>query len=151
MAKMHSRAKGKAGSKRPFTKSKITWLRYNEEEIEQLIVKLAKSGKTPSQIGLVLRDTYGIPDVKRVLNKKMHAILEKNNLLGELPEDLIALIKKEINIMKHLGQNKKDFFAKRGLILTESKINALAKYYKRIGRLPEKWKYDREKAKLIVS
>ena len=151
MAKMHSRAKGKAGSKRPFTKSKITWLRYNEEEIEQLIVKLAKSGKTSSQIGLILRDVYGIPDVKRVLNKKMHSILEEKNLLSDIPEDLTALIKKEINIMKHMQGNKKDMFAKRGLILTESKINRLAKYYKRIGKLPKDWKYDREKAKLIIS
>ena len=148
---MHSRARGKSGSKKPYTKSKITWLRYNEEEIEQLITKIAKSGKTPSQIGLILRDTYGIPNVSRVLNKKMYDILGKNNLLSKIPEDLSYLIKKEINIMEHLEQNKKDFFAKRGLILTESKINGLVKYYKKIGRLPEDWKYDREKAKLIVS
>lgn len=151
MAKMHSRARGKSGSKKPYTKSKITWLRYNEEEIEQLITKIAKSGKTPSQVGLILRDTYGIPNVSRVLNKKMYDILGKNNLLSKIPEDLSYLIKKEINIMEHLEQNKKDFFAKRGLILTESKINSLVKYYKKIGRLPEDWKYDREKAKLIVS
>src|SRR3989338_8289498 len=117
MAKMHSRARGKSGSKKPFTKSKITWLRYSEEEIEQLIIKIAKSGKTPSQIGLVLRDTYGIPNISRVLNKKMYDLLSKHNLLSQIPEDMAYLIKKEINIMKHLEENKKDFFAKRGLIL----------------------------------
>jgi len=148
---MHSRARGKSGSKKPFTKSKISWLRYSEEEIEQLIVKIAKSGKTGSQVGLVLRDTYGIPNVSRVLNKKMNDILEKNNLLSELPEDLQFLIKKQINIMKHMEENKNDNFAKRGLMLTESKINSLIKYYKRTDKLPKNWKYDREKAKLIVS
>lgn len=148
---MHSRARGKSGSKKPFPRNKITWLRYNAEEIEQLIIKIAKTGRTSSQIGLILRDVYGIPDVKKVLNKKMNAILREHSLLGNIPEDLTALIKKEINIMEHMEKNKKDFFAKRGLILTESKINSLVKYYKRINRLPKDWKYDREKAKLIVS
>ena len=147
---MHSRARGKSGSKKPYNKSKITWLRYNEEEIEQLIVKIAKSGKTPSQVGLVLRDTYGIPNISRVLNKKMYNVLGKNNLLSQIPEDLTYLIRKEINIMEHLEENKKDMFAKRGLLLTESKINRLVKYYKRSGKLPADWKYDREKAKLLV-
>ncbi|MAG47011.1 30S ribosomal protein S15 [archaeon] len=150
MARMHSRARGKSGSKKPVEKGKITWLRYSNEEINQLIIKIAKTGKTPSQIGLVLRDVYGVPDVKRVLNKKMNKILEENKLLGDLPEDLVALIRKDIKIMEHMEENKKDMFAKRGLNLTESKINRLVKYYKKSGRLDKTWKYNRNNAKLLV-
>ena len=49
-----------------------------------------------------------------------------------------------------MEKNKKDYVAKRGLQLTESKIKRLTKYYKRVGKLPENWKYDREKVKLLV-
>ena len=41
--------------------------------------------------------------------------------------------------------------AKRGLQLTENKINKLIKYYKREGILDKDWIYDRQKAKLLVS
>ena len=99
----------------------------------------------------ILRDTYGVPDVRRILNKKIGKILEENKLKPKLPEDLVALIKKQLNILKHLESNKKDMPAKRGLQLTENKINKLIKYYKREGILDKDWIYDRQKAKLLVS
>jgi small subunit ribosomal protein S15 len=151
MARMHSRKKGKSGSKKPIKKSKRTWVKYSAKEVEQLIIKLAKQGYTSSKIGLVLRDTYGIPDVKSVTKKKINKILEENNIKLELPEDFIALIKKEIKIMKHLEANKKDMPSKRGLQLTESKIRRLTKYYKKIGKLPKDWEYDKEKVRLLIS
>lgn len=151
MARMHSRKKGKSSSKKPVKKAKKVWLRYSDKEVEQLIIKLAKQDYTQSKIGIVLRDTYGVPDVRNVLNKKIGEVLEENKLKPTLPEDLTALIKKELNIMKHLGNNKKDMPAKRGLQLTESKIKRLVKYYKKKGVLDKKWVYDRDKAKLLVS
>lgn len=150
MARMHSRKKGKSGSKKPSKQSKPTWLRYNEKEIEQIVVKLAKEDKTASQIGTILRDSYGVPNVKVILHKKIAQILKENKLLDEIPEDLIALVKKEILIAKHLELNKRDMAAKRGLQLTESKIHRLSKYYKNTGRLPKDWKYSREQAKLLI-
>jgi len=150
MARMHSRRKGKSGSKKPTKKQKPTWLRYKDKEIEQIILKLSKEEKTPSQIGIILRDSYGIPDVQVILNKKLSHVLKENKALSELPEDIIALIKKEILISKHLENNKKDVPAKRGLELTESKIHRLSKYYKKTGRIPKDWKYDRSKAKLLM-
>ena len=72
------------------------------------------------------------------------------NVLPPLPEDLQSLIKRLIMIKKHLEENKQDEVAKRGLGITESKIQRLAKYYKRTGRLPQDWKYDVSKAKLYV-
>ncbi|MBS3135072.1 30S ribosomal protein S15 [Candidatus Woesearchaeota archaeon] len=151
MARMHSRKKGKSGSKKPLKKVKKVWLRYSDKEVEQLIIKLAKQGNTQSKIGIMLRDTYGVPDVKIILNKKVGDVLEEHKLKPKLPEDLVALIKKELNVMKHFEVNKKDMPAKRGLQLTESKINRLVKYYKRKGILDKSWVYDREKAKLLVS
>lgn len=150
MARMHSRKKGKSGSKKPPKDKKLTWLIYDKKEIEQLVVKLAKAGKTTSEIGIALRDTYGIPDVKKLTGKKITKILYENNLPKKLPEDLIALIKKEILLFKHLEKNKKDMPAKRGLQLTESKIKRLTKYYKRNGILPKEWGYNKEQAQLIV-
>nr|MBI4156186.1 30S ribosomal protein S15 [Candidatus Woesearchaeota archaeon] len=149
MARMHSGKKGKSGSTKPHNK-KNTWIRYTAKEAEQLIIKLAKAGNSKSVIGLTLRDSYGIPDTKTLTKKTIGEILEENKLSTELPEDFIALIKREIEIAKHMEKNKKDFVAKRGLQLTESKIKRLTKYYKRVGKLPEDWKYDREKVKLLV-
>jgi len=150
MARMYSRKKGKSGSTKLVKKVKQSWVRYDAKEVEQLILKLARAGKTASQIGLVLRDSYGIPSVNGVVKKKISKVLEENNLKPKLPEDLLALIKKSIRLMKHLETNRKDMPVKRGLQLTESKIKRLSKYYKKINRLPKEWKYSREKAKLLI-
>lgn len=147
---MHSRRKGKSGSKRPSKSKKITWMRYQPSEVESLVVKLAKSGKKPSEIGLELRDSYGIPKVKNITNRTINKILDDNNIKFKLPEDMASLIKKEINILKHLEKNRKDMPTRRGLILTESKIKRLTKYYKRIGKLPADWVYNRENIKLLL-
>lgn len=151
MARMYSGKHGKSGSKKPVKITKKVWIRYSEKELESIIVKLAKSGKTPSQIGLVLRDSYGVPDVRTLGIKSITDILKKNDLLSKVPEDLTALIRRDIDLMKHLEQNKKDMAAKRGMILTESKINRLIKYYKNNDVLPKSWKYERDKAKLLIS
>lgn len=147
---MYSKKKGKSGSKKPVKKTKQSWIRYDTKEVEQLILKLARAGKTASQIGLILRDRYGIPNVNAIVKKKITKVLEENNLKPKLPEDLLALIKKSIRLMKHLEINKKDMPVRRGLQLTESKIKRLSKYYKKINRLPKEWKYSREKAKLLI-
>ena len=150
MARKYSGKHGKHGSKKPVKKAKPAWVSYANKEVEQLVVKLAKTGKTSAQIGLVLRDSYGIPDVRTITSKKISAILNENKLLPNLPDDLVALMKKEINLLKHFEKNKHDMTSKRGLQLTESKIHKLSKYYKDTGRLPMDWKYDRESIKLIV-
>ncbi len=150
MARMHSRKKGQSGSTKPLKTKKPSWERYNKTEIEAIITKLAKSGKTPSQIGIILRDSYGIPDVKLLVNKRITSLLRESNLLPKLPEDLTNLIKKEIIILKHLELNRKDQPSKRGLQITESKIKRLAKYYKRTNKLPKTWRFTRENIKLLL-
>jgi small subunit ribosomal protein S15 len=150
MARMYSRKKGKAGSKKPIKKVVKQWIRYKPNEVELLISKFAKEGKTSSQIGIYLRDTYGIPDVKTLTKKSITQILKEKNLIKTIPEDLMALIKKNIVIRKHLEANKKDESALRGLIITESKIKRLVKYFKRTRKLPEDWKFQPERLKLYL-
>ncbi len=147
---MHSRKKGKAGSKKPLKKQVVSWLRYTPKEIELLIVKLSKEGKAASHVGMILRDTYGIPDTKELIGKSISDVLKERHALPKIPEDLMALIKKNILVKEHLGKNHKDMTAKHGLELTESKIRRLVKYYKANGRLPQEWTYDPEKLKLLV-
>ncbi len=151
MARMYSGKRGRSGSTKPPKKVVPVWLKYEPKEIELLVAKYAKEGLLPSQIGLKLRDVHGIPDVKTITGKKITKILEEKGLLPQLPEDLLNLIRKAIKIRKHMEEHKKDMTAKRGLQLTESKILKLVKYYKRIGKLPEDWKYDPEKVKIYVS
>lgn len=148
---MHSRKKGNAGSKKPLKKAAPTWIRYQAKEIELLVAKVAKEGKTTSQIGIVLRDSYGVPDVRKLTGKKVAAIMKEKNLKPQIPEDLMSLIKKNVKIMKHREESKHDMSAKRGLELTDAKIRRLIKYYKRENVLPHDWSYDPEKIKLIIS
>jgi small subunit ribosomal protein S15 len=150
MARMYSRKKGKSGSKKPVRKVKPSWQNMKPKEIEMLVLKLAKEGKTCSQIGLILRDAYGIPSVKILTGKQINAILKEKNAATEIPEDLRALIKKLINVRKHREENKQDKTALRGYLLTESKIKRLVKYYKGSGVLPEDWKYDEKSIRLYV-
>ena len=147
---MYSRKKGKSGSTKPNKIILHPWIRYKQDEIEKLITKLYKVGNSLSMIGMILRDTYGIPSVRFITKKRIKNIILDNNLEIKLPDELTALIKKDIRLMKHLDTNKKDMTVWRGLQITESKINKLAKYYKREGVLPETWKFDRKTAKLLI-
>jgi len=150
MARMHSRKRGKSGSKKPIKSNKTIWERYNDKEVILLIEKLAKEGKTSSKIGITLRDSYGIPDVKLITKKSITSILKEKKLYPKLPEDMIALIQKAIKITEHNEKNRHDQPSIRGLTLTESKIRRLAKYYKTKDLLPEAWRYSRTNAKLLV-
>lgn len=150
MARMHGRAKGKSGSKKPISKSTPSWMRYKPKEIEVLIGKLAKEGKTSAQIGVHLRDVYGIPDVKFIAKKSVAQIMKDKDVYPELPEDLLALMKKALRVRKHNEDNKQDKTSLRGIQLTESKIRRLVKYYKKTNVLPQSWNYDPKKLKLFV-
>ena len=150
MSRMYSGRKGKAGSTKPSKTTKLSWVRYKPKEIELLIAKMAKDEKTSSQIGLFLRDVYGIPNIKQVTGKSITSILKEKNLLSKIPEDLMALIRRSIALKKHLELNKHDMPAKRGLELTEAKIRKLIKYYKKSKKLEKDWKYDPDKIRLLI-
>jgi small subunit ribosomal protein S13e len=61
-------------------------------------------------------------------------------LAPEIPEDLYHLIKKAVAIRKHLERNRKDKDSKFRLILVESRIHRLARYYKKTKKLAPVWK-----------
>lgn len=150
MARMYSRKKGNSGSTKPSKPQVPSWVKYSAKEIELLVVKYAKEGKASSQIGLYLRDEYGIPSVKLVTGKTITTILKEKGFAKKLPEDLMALLKKVLAIKDHLEENHKDEPAKRGLTLTESKILRLVKYYKRTGRVAKDWNYNPKQIKMYV-
>ena len=129
MARLHTHYKGKSSSKKPLSKNPPGWLAYKKGEIEAIIVKLAKQGKTTADIGRILRDSYGVPDVRQVLNKKIGKVLKDKDLSPKTPEMLASLQDREKKAQTHFDKNKKDMVTKRGLQLLRSKIRRLEKYY----------------------
>jgi small subunit ribosomal protein S15 len=126
------------------------WLKYSKKDVEQIIVKHGKKDYAPAQIGVLLRDVYGVPSVKEVTGKTVQKIMEENKLTKKVPPDMLALMKRAVNLREHLKKNKKDLHSKRGLTLEESKIKRLVKYYTKTGKLPEGWRYDPKEAKLLI-
>ncbi len=151
MARMHTRRKGQAGSKKPFRTEPPKWSNTNKEEIENSIQQLASQGKSSSEIGMILRDRYGVPDVTLVTGKKIGAIMNEKNVAPKVPEDIHNLIVKVLELKKHLDKNPKDVHNKRSLNNMVSKIRRLEKYYHREGVLPEDWKYSIERAEMLIS
>lgn len=144
MARMHNDGRGSSGSDKPVNKKNPRWVDYDDDEVIDLVVKLRKDGQDPSQIGMTLRDQYGIPSVKQVTDMKITEILEEEGLALDLPEDLNNLVEKAESIQDHLEENQNDEEAIRQLELTEAKIRSVASYHRDEGNIPEDWKYERD-------
>lgn len=138
MARIHARVKGKSKSKRP-VKIDLSFVTLKKDEVEKLVIQLAKEDVKMSMIGITLRDKYGVPSVRAVTGKSISDILKTENLLTSIPEDLQNLVDKAIGLKKHLGNNTRDTHNKRSLNLIESKIRRLSKYYKNKGVIPSNW------------
>ena len=104
------------------------WLKRSKEEVESLVVKFAQQGISSEKIGLILRDTYGIPTAK-IIAGKITEILAKHNIQQE-NADLSNLKKKAEKLKSHMEKNKQDKVAKRGFQITRAKIITVEKYYK---------------------
>lgn len=149
MARLYSHKRGRSGSTRPLSKKTPTWCKYNAEEVEALVAKLAKEGNNASTIGIILRDRYGIPLAKPIIGKTIHEILKSSDAAPKIPEDLDTLMKKAERARRHLERNKADSIAKRSLALIESKIYRLVRYYKEEGVLPRQWEYKLMAASVV--
>ena len=101
--------------------------------------------------GVILRDSHGVAQVRFVTGNKILRILKSKGLAPDLPEDLYHLIKKAVAVRKHLERNRKDKDAKFRLILIESRIHRLARYYKTKRVLPPNWKYESSTASALVA
>ncbi|KAL0411400.1 UNVERIFIED_CONTAM: 40S ribosomal protein S13 [Sesamum latifolium] len=143
--------KGISASALPYKRTPPSWLKISSQDVEENICKFAKKGLTPSQIGVILRDSHGIAQVKSVTGSKILRILKAHGLAPEIPEDLYHLIKKAVAIRKHLERNRKDKDSKFRLILVESRIHRLARYYKKTKKLPPVWKYESTTASTLVA
>lgn len=148
MGRLHTHRHGRSHSIRPVTLRAPSWITQSSKEVEELVVKYAKEGLSPSQIGIKLRDQYSIPLIKPITQKSVTKILQENNVLPELPEDLNNIVNKAVGLQKHLKENKGDHRNVRSLELIEAKVHRLTTYYKRIGRIPKNWKYKSVVAQL---
>ena len=138
---MPRQEKGRSHSIRPVSRRPPSWCRYQSEEVEAFVVKLAKEGHSLSKIGTLIRDQYAIPLVKPITGKSISGILEDAGMAPSTPEDLANLITKARGLSVHIDKNHKDLHNKRSMQVIESRIHKLSRYYKRAGVLPKKWKY----------
>merc|ERR1712183_579880 len=149
--RMHTPGKGISKSALPYKRTPPSWLKVSAADVEEHVCKLAKKGLTPSQIGVILRDSNGIAQVRAVTGQKIVRILKAKGLAPEIPEDLYMLIKKAVSVRKHLERNRKDKDSKFRLILIESRIHRLARYYRKVKALPATWKYVSATASALVA
>lgn len=151
MGRMHSAGKGISKSARPYKRSPPSWVKFAPSIVEGKIIALAKKGLTPSNIGVILRDSEGIPLVKSITGAKIMRILKKHGVAPELPEDLYSLIKKAVTVRKHMERNRRDKDSKFRLILIESRIHRLARYYRLARKLAPNFKYEAKTAASLVA
>ncbi len=121
MARLYSGKRGSSGSTRPVSRRPPAWFKYEPEEVDALVLKLSKEGNTPSLIGQILRDRYGIPLVSQVAGRRLEKIIPEEGRT-KLPEDLENLLRKATSATRHLEKNRKD-------------------YPNKIGRIPKDWAY----------
>ena len=112
-------------TKKPIKIEKPVWLKYTEEEVKAIVLKLADKGLTAEKIGLVLRDQYGIPKVK-IYNLKISKILKEK---FQEPTDL-NLKNKLQKIITHYKKNEQDKKAEFSLIKTRAKLKKREDYSK---------------------
>ena len=151
MGRMYSKGKGISKRSLPYRKAPPSWVQISASDLTQQIIKMAKRGQSPSQIGVVLRDQYGIPQVKGVTGSKILRVLKVNGVAPQLPEDMYHLIKKAVNIRKHIEKFRADKDGKFRLICTESRIHRLARYYRGSKALPPTFRYNSKKADTLIA
>jgi small subunit ribosomal protein S15 len=139
---MHSHRHGKSQSTRPSSKRTPSWVNYSQDEIVANISKFLKEGSTPSQIGIRLRDEFGVPNTKTFLGKSINEVLLESKNAPAIPEDLGRLVERAGKLKEHLANNHADRKNVRSLELLEAKIHRLSNYYKRENKLAESWKYS---------
>lgn len=151
MGRLHSKGKGVARSALPYKRTPPQWVKAEPADVEEQVCRLAKKGHRPSAIGVIVRDSSGIAQVRAVTGSTILRLLKKNGLAPEIPEDLYFLIKKAVSVRKHLERNRKDKDSKFRLILIESRIHRLARYYRTARKLPPNWKYESATASTLFA
>ena len=107
------------------TSQKPLWLKMSEEDLKKVIVELADKYQ-PAQIGIILRDQYGVPSTK-VYGKKLNAYLKELGI--DANPDLTNAETKFDNLKEHFKNNVTDRKAKHRLQKAQSRVNILRKYF----------------------
>ena len=104
---------------------KPVWLKMSEEDLRKLIGELSEKYQ-PAQVGLILRDQYGVPTTK-VFGKKLSVYLKE---LGKDSSTELKNVERKFGKMKeHLKANVTDKKAKHKLQKTQSRVMKLRKYF----------------------
>ena len=104
---------------------KPVWLKYSENEVRSIILKLADKGLTAEKIGLVLKDQYGIPKVK------LYNFSIKDVLKDKFQEPTIINLQKKVEkITAHNERYKNDKKAGRAMMITKAKLKKRSDYQK---------------------
>ena len=102
------------------------WVKLKESEVKKIIAELAEKN-SPSKIGLILRDQYGIPST-RIFGKKLNTYLKEIGI--EVNEELQRAEEKVKKMRAHLKKNITDKKAKHKFQKAQSRLNVLKNYYK---------------------
>ncbi|HRZ85903.1 MAG TPA: hypothetical protein P5277_03920 [Candidatus Paceibacterota bacterium] len=99
--------------------------RAKVENIEEVVIDLAKKGNHPAKIGLILKEKYGVEKIK-LLGKKITKILKENNISYD--DDVAFVNKKLKRIEEHNAKNKQDKKAGREVVKYVSLKKRLENY-----------------------
>lgn len=107
--------------------NKPVWLKYTEQEVKDIILNLIKKDAklTSDKIGLILRDTYGIPKSK-IYGIKVSKVLREAGVYTN--NELTSVIKRVENIESHKAKHKHDAKAGRALIIRKARLAKIKRY-----------------------
>lgn len=106
---------------------KPIWLKYTEEEVKQIILRIVEKEPaiTSEKIGLILRDNYGIPKTKMYGFSISDVLKEAGKYENPNQKNLSKKVEK---LEKHLSKNKGDKKTGRSLILSKAKLKKVDDY-----------------------
>jgi ribosomal protein S15 len=102
--------------------------RKKAENIEELVIEIAKKEKSPAKIGQILKEKHNIINTK-ALGKKISQILKENSI--EYFDDLTIVNQKIKKLEEHFAKNKQDKRSKRELVKFIGLRRKLEKYNKK--------------------
>jgi|SRR3989344_8870790 len=123
-----------ATEKKEKKKKPLTNDRETAENIEQIVIDLAKQGNTPSKIGIILKEKHNVAKIK-LLGKKITKILKENKIPYETDLDMVS--KQLSKIEAHYEKNKQDKRAKREIVRFVGLKKTIKKYQDKKAPVPQ--------------
>ncbi|CAN0865468.1 40S ribosomal protein S13, partial [Linum grandiflorum] len=133
-------SKGISASALPYKRTPPSWLKISSQDVRAQIVIYCLSVLTPSQIGVILRDSHGIAQVRSVTGSNILRILKASGEFYLFHCDCLFLLLGGGFACKMAVAIRKDKDPKFRLILVEIGIHRLARYYNNTKKLPPVWK-----------